>query len=117
MKTGARFFAFALAGALACANVPLHSEEARSPLKMKPMKAVSLDVGDKHVVSYFLNDGGACRLTLMIADSLDAAPAQPSRVVAAISSSKSARFDTVQGKTLSFSCENGAQSMSVAELG
>ena len=35
---------------------------------MKPLKAISLDVGSKHVVGYFLNTEGQCRLTLMIAD-------------------------------------------------
>lgn len=117
MKSGAHNFALALAVALVCANVPLHSAVAGSISQMKPMRALSLDVGDKHIVGYFLGEDGACKLTLMIGDALrETGQAKPSRVVVSIAVDRSAKFDTVEGKTLSFACENGAQAMSVAEL-
>jgi hypothetical protein len=47
--------------ALGCANAPLHAAEAWSPVKMKPMNAISLDEGDKHIVSYFGAPGRPAR--------------------------------------------------------
>ena len=120
MKTGARIVALALAGVLGYGNVPLHAAEHWSPLKMKPMMAASLDEGDKHIVGYFVEDGGVCKLTLMITDSSnnsDVEPTnKPSRLLVTVSSGKSAKFDTIEGKTISFSCEENARSMSATEL-
>jgi len=35
---------------------------------MKPLMALSVDTGTKHVVSYFLSVDGRCKLTLVIAE-------------------------------------------------
>ena len=35
---------------------------------MKPLMAISLDSGTKHIVSYFLPSDGRCDLTLMIGE-------------------------------------------------
>jgi hypothetical protein len=119
MKIGAHIVAIALAGALTGVQVPLQAAESWSSLNMRPMHAVSFDEGDKHVVSYFLNQSGVCKLTVMIEDMSRAdepAPAKPSRMQVSVAPGKAARFDTVEGKTRSFACEDDARSMSVTEL-
>src|SRR5216684_3724350 len=68
MKTGKRIVISAFGGALClAASTGLSAAESWSPTTMKPLMAKSLDVGSKHVVSYFLNADGRCKLTLMIA--------------------------------------------------
>jgi len=120
MKIGAHIFNLALAVALGCANVPLHAAEAWSPVKMKPMKAISLDEGDKHIVSYFVSGGGSCKLTMIIADawgnSNDETPdTKPSRVVAEIASGRLAEIVAAKGKSLGFLCADDALSMTVTK--
>jgi hypothetical protein len=119
MKTRAGF-ALALVGALSSANAPLQAAEAWSSMKLRPRMAVSFDEGDKHVVGYFLSEGRACKLTLMIGASLhsldERRDASPSRVLVRIPSGRSVQFDTIEGKTVSFSCEEDARSMNAVEL-
>jgi hypothetical protein len=122
MKIGAHIFKLALAGAIACVEVaPLHAAEAWSPLKLKPMRAVSLNEGGKHIVTYFIDAGGVCRLTMMISASWesyrDEPPAdKPSRVIVEVASGQSAMVDTADGKALSLHCEESASSMTAMEI-
>ncbi len=67
MKTRERILSFALCGALILTANGALSAETWSPPSMKPLMAISLDSGTKHVVSYFLPSEGRCDLTLMIA--------------------------------------------------
>ena len=62
--------ATALTGVLAMANLGAVQAGDSSPgsKPMKPLYAVSFDVGRKHVLSYFLSKNGLCDLTLMVTD-------------------------------------------------
>ncbi len=119
MKTGAHI-ALALTGALGLASMPLQAAEAWSTLQMKQKMAVSFDEGDKHIVGYFVEKEGACKLTLMIGASLRSLEAQrdpaPSRVVVKVPLGRSVEFDTIDGKSLSFASEDNARMMSALEL-
>ncbi|QGM45923.1 hypothetical protein [Methylocystis heyeri] len=122
MKFGAHIFKLALAGAIACVEVaPLHAAETWSPLTLKPMRAVSLNEGGKHIVTYFIDAGGVCKLTMMIGESWesysDEPPlAKPSRVTVEVASGQSAMVDTADGKALNFHCENRASLMTATEI-
>jgi hypothetical protein len=79
----------------------------------------SAEIGAKHAVSYFANDNGQCRLTLMVADAFngeDVPNLSAVRFEAAIDPSRSVRFDTATGKTLEFTCEADAQAMTIKPL-
>jgi hypothetical protein len=119
MKAGERIIALALGGALSvAASAPLRAEP-WSPLSMKPLHAVSLDAGTKHVVSYFLSTERQCRLTLMISNRSangGAAPEPAARVQVAIDAGKIARVDSAEGKTLEFACRADAQGMTAAAI-
>ena len=120
MKAGERILALALGGALSlAASAPLRAES-WSSLAMRPLHAVSLDAGAKHVVSYFLTSEKQCKLTLMIADRLandNEAPLEPAaRVQVAIDAGKAARVDSAQGNAIEFACRPDAQGMTAATI-
>jgi hypothetical protein len=86
---------------------------------MKPLAAVSFDIGTKHAVSYFLSEAGQCKLTVVIANAMlgDAVPTDaPVRFDVAVDGGKDARLDTAEGKRLQFACAPGSQAMIVNEV-
>lgn len=86
---------------------------------MKPLGAVSFDIGSKHAVSYFSSESGQCKLTLVIADAMkgDAVPTDaPVRFDVAVEGGKDARLDTANGKSLQFACASDSQAMIVDEV-
>ncbi len=88
-------------------------------VSFKPNQGVSLHLGPKHAVGYFLTDDGVCQLTLVVGDEIkgDELPATASaRFRAAIEAGKHARFDTGSGTELQFSCAPGAVAMTVEPL-
>ncbi|BDV39276.1 hypothetical protein DSM21852_25290 [Methylocystis bryophila] len=79
---------------------------------MKPTRAKSLDVGTKHVISYFVSADGACRLTAMIADrSDDEAAAGAAQLQLTVEPGKTARIATADGNSLRFICLGRAEWM------
>ena len=90
---------------------------------MKPLYAVSFDVGRKHVLSYFLSKNGLCELTMMVTDRPDEASdgdeiptLATARFKAAIDGGKTARLDTPEGKSLEYACTTDAHAMSVMQM-
>ena len=121
VKTGKRIVTAALGGALCLAtSIGLSAAASRSPATMKPLMATSLDVGSKHVVSYFLNADGQCKLTLMIADAARDENSEPSaqilRLRLMVEPGKAALVDTTDGRLLQFACERDAQAMNATLL-
>jgi hypothetical protein len=92
---------------------------AQSAVNFKPNQGVSLHLGAKHAVGYFLTDSGVCQLTLVVGDEIkgDELPATVSaRFRATIEAGKAARFDTGSGTELQFTCTPGAVAMTVEPL-
>ena len=121
MKTGKRIVIAAFGGALCLATgTGLSAAGSRSPTTMKPLMAISLDVGSKHVVSYYLNADGRCKLTLMIADAArdenSERSAQILRLRLMVEPGRPALVDTTDGKLLQFACEPAAQAMNATLL-
>jgi hypothetical protein len=121
VKTAKRMVTAAFGGALCLAtSMGLSAAESRSPMTMKPLMATSLDVGSKHVVSYFLNADGQCKLTLMIADPARDENTEPSaqilRLRLMVEPGRAALVDTTDGRLLQFACDPGAQAMNAALL-
>ncbi|WP_442753976.1 hypothetical protein ACNHKD_13350 [Methylocystis sp. JAN1] len=114
----ARFIATALGGALAfAAATPVSAEDSWSETTMKPMAATSLDAGGAHVVSYFQTVGGACRLTMMIADQEMATKGgSPTRVQMTVEPGRAAFVDDADGKSSRFTCLYGAEAMNVVRV-
>lgn len=116
-----RFATAAFAGALClAASVELSAAQSPPPVRMTPMMAKSLDVGSKHIVSYFLNADGLCQLTLMIADAMADENSEPStdvlRLRLTVEPGRSALVDNTEGRLLQFGCETAAQAMNATVL-
>jgi hypothetical protein len=119
------FVATVLTGVLAMANLGAvqagDSSQVWKP--MKPLYAVSFDVGRKHVLSYFLSKKGQCDLTTLVTDRPDEAAEgdeipelTTARFRAMIDGGKTAHVDTAEGKSLEYVCATGAQTMSIREV-
>ena len=108
-QTAAAALAFAVAfGAGAC----FAADENWESTMMKPAQAKSLDVGTKHVVSYFVGADGACRLTAMITDrSDDEATRGTAQLQLMVEPGKTARIATADGNSLRFVCLGRAEWM------
>ncbi|QGM99769.1 hypothetical protein F7D14_17725 [Methylocystis parvus] len=84
---------------------------------MKPLAATSLDAGAAHVVSYFQQIGGACRLTMMIADQeMETKGGAPTRVQMTVEPGRAAYVDDADGKSSRFTCLYGAEAMNVTRI-
>jgi hypothetical protein len=121
VNTAKRMVTAALGGALCLAtSMGLSATESRSGVTLKPLMAKSLDVGSKHVVSYFLNADGQCKLTLMIADAARDEDSEPSaqilRLRLMVEPGRAALVDTTEGRMLQFACDPGAQAMNATLL-
>jgi hypothetical protein len=80
---------------------------------IKPMQGASFHAGTKHAVAYFLSEDRTCKLVLTLADDADYAPI---RYEAALDPGKSTRYPLVEGTSLEFACEAGAQAMTIKSL-
>jgi hypothetical protein len=85
----------------------------------KPLAGVSLHLGSKHAIGYFVKGDNVCQLTLVVGEEPvgEEIPAvTPARFSAAIEAGRSARFDTGSGTVLEFGCARTADAMTVEPL-
>ena len=76
----------------------------------------AMDVGSKHIVSYFTADNGVCNVTMLIgnkANSEGEGGSVGTRVKFAVPAGMSARTDTAEVKSLEIACTSGASTMSI----
>ena len=75
----------------------------------------STAVGTNHAVSYFQNENGRCKVTVMIVDGSGVAAAGPGavRFEVALGVGEAARMDAVEGTSLEFMCRDRAQLLTV----
>lgn len=80
-----------------------------------PVAAFVGDVGDRHVVGYYLAEAGACAVTMMLADpaSEDAPAAAASRLTMTLQPQASATLDGERGQRLAVTCGAGARHLVV----
>lgn len=99
-------------GALAPAAV---TTAAPARTVVTPLAAFVGDVGDRHVVGYYLAEAGACAVTMMLADPAgeDAPAASASRLTMTLQPQASAALDGEQGQRLAVTCGAGARHLAV----
>src|SRR5262249_34883583 len=108
-----------VAAVLALAAFAATGNAAAQTVNFKPNQGVSLHLGSKHAVGYFLTDNGVCQLTLVVGDEIrgDDLPSTASaRFRATVGSGKTARFDTGSGTELQFAGADGAVAMTVEPM-
>jgi hypothetical protein len=90
--------------------------------QFKPLQGVSMHLGTKHAIGYYVADSRVCQLTLVVGDVMrddDVIPTTVSaRFRAAVAAGKTVRFDTGTdtGTELQFTCGPDAAAMSVIPL-
>ncbi len=116
MKPRKTILAAALGGALSfAASAELTAAESWSVLTMKPLMAASFDAASIHIVGFFVNANGLCKLTLMVGDA-EKPNAPVSRLLLIVDPGRSARFDADDGNTLQFACKSGATAMTATSI-
>lgn len=119
MKTTLSALVLASAIAVAASSAPAAAGDASTVVTLKPRQGISLDLGAKRSVGYFLADSRLCNLTLLVADATidetEQIPA-PTRLQFEVGAGSSVRVDTTDGKALSFGCATDAKSMTVTRL-
>jgi len=117
MKPGKTIVAAALGGALClAASAGLTADESWSVLTMKPLMAASFDAASNHILGFFVNADGLCKLTLMIGEADGATESLASRLLLIVEPGRRVRFDAADGSTLQFACKSGAQAMTATKL-
>jgi hypothetical protein len=116
MKSGKPILAAALGGALClAAGSELTADESWSLLTMKPLMAASFGAASHHIVGFFVNANGLCKLTLMIGDA-ESPDVPASRLLLVVDPGRSARIDAADGNTLQFACKSGAMAMTATRI-
>ncbi len=85
----------------------------------KPLQGVSLHLGSKHAIGYFVQGDGVCQMTLVVGEEPvgeEIPQVTPTRFSAAIEAGRNARFDTGGGTQLQFNCAPAAAAMTVNQL-
>jgi hypothetical protein len=111
--------ALVLASAVALAAGPAAWAGDDAVATMKPRQGVTLDLGSKRSVGFFLADAATCNLTVLVAEAvIDGADeiSAPARLQFAVGAGHAVRVDTADGKAMRFTCSGDAQSMTVSRL-
>ena len=121
-------FAAALLSVLVLAgSVALRAEDNPHMITLKPMSGPGASsathrfllneiIGKKQAISYFLNENGLCKVTVMVGDVFngDVANSAAVRFQIALEVGASARMDAGEGISLEFGCQERAQVLTVS---
>lgn len=110
-----------VAGAVAAASAALLSaglavavDAEPHAFMMSPGKALELQIGDHHSISYFQPGSDACSLTVVMASSLAKAAeaeAHGTRIVVPVAPGRAMHIDGTDKQTAEFFCGPGGQKM------
>jgi hypothetical protein len=95
------------------------AEEASSVKTLYPLHGVSIDVGSKRVIGYYVARGDTCNLTVLMSDKQvgdDVPESSAARLQQSVAANGTARIDTAQGESLELACQPGAAALTVRLL-
>jgi hypothetical protein len=103
-----------LSAILACAGTGASAGVA-GPQTFKPSEGMIQDLGNKRAIGFFLKVGGACQLTLMIAEPVsDGAPPAPSASMSFdLVPGQSVALGSAGAETLVATCGAGAETVEI----
>jgi len=84
--------------------------------RFEPIQAITFEFGSKLTTGYFVQQSGACVVTLMLTENGDPEHPlglSPTRIRLILSPGQVAGFDSDEGRSLNFTCERGAATMLV----
>lgn len=102
-------------GAIATSGLGASAERPAEATMMNPGQGLSLDVGGKHVVSYFEPKSELCSLTVVMADALGGATGTDSpgtRIIVPVAPGKALRIDAAErSQSAEFFCGPAGRKM------
>jgi len=120
MRMKSMIFAVVASLSLVASAAIARADESGVTVAMKPMQAVSFDLGSRHVVSYFVSREGRCDLTVLTAARFEAnataAPGDVQRLRLRVDSSSSALLDAPEGESLQFACTPDALALTLTRV-
>ena len=119
------FLAFVMpTAAIISASAPAMADEWRRQTEgdagYKPIQSIAYEFGSKAMSGYFVAQGSACLVTLMISDKIDPdrpSPATAARVRLVLQPGQVAGLDSEEGRSLNLTCGDGAKSLVVGAGG
>lgn len=105
--------AVAAAGIFVAGFVPVQAGDFSSAHVVRPKAGLSLELGAKKAVGYYVPDQGGCDLTLLVGEAGEAVSdlkkgAVPARFTTLVAAGRTARIDTGEGSSVEFFCSTGA---------
>jgi hypothetical protein len=89
---------------------------AEGQTQYQPIQSISYEIGSKSMSGYFVDEGAACLVTLMISEKGDPEQEQPlsaARVRLQLHPGQSAGLDSEEGRSLKFTCGGNAATLLV----
>lgn len=83
---------------------------------VKPAQGISLNIGSKQAVAYYLQENGGCRVSVTMIDNATDTAAQSAsatRVNMFVGAGTSSQIDTADGPSLAISCAAGAAGLNL----
>lgn len=110
--------AAAVSGVLAVLAAAATANAADGTKTVMPTHGVSIDVGSKRVVGYFVAKNDSCNLTFLMSDKQvdDEVPTSAARMQQVIPANTTAHIDTSEGESLELACQPAASAMTVRLL-
>ncbi len=112
-------FTVVVAALLATTPLQAQDHEIVETTVLSAFEATNVDLGSKHALGYYAKRNGRCDLTLMMSeDGLERASTDGSaaRLSLVVNPGKTARVESVEGRSAEFFCGLGARRMIVKTL-
>jgi hypothetical protein len=103
-----------LAAGVVSAEPMFHAQPGSAVEVMTPGRGISLDIGGKHAIGYFVANNKACHLTVVVADAFGDQASLDSpgtRFVTPVVQGKIFKVDAGAGQSAEFFCGHGASRM------
>ena len=109
-------FAVVIAANLCLSGQAVSGEPVEGDALYRPVQSISYTFGSKIASGYFVQQNSVCRVTLMIAEKIDAGLPSPTaaRVRVMLDPGQVAGFDSDEGRSISLTCGEDAATLVVS---
>jgi hypothetical protein len=115
-RTLRRIPALLVSGCIIAALGTGASARMSGPQTFAPSEGMIYVLGSKRAIGYFLNNGGSCQVTLMIAEAVDPEASQPTsaaRMSFAMMPGQSMSLASAEGELMVATCGAGAETLEI----
>jgi hypothetical protein len=103
---------------LAALGSGVASARMSGPQTFKPTEGMTYLLGSKRAIGYFVNNGGHCQVTLMIAEAVDPDVAQPpsaARMSFGMLPGQSMALGSAEGESMVATCGAGGETLQITQ--